>query len=565
MLITKESSTALQLPKPKPRAVTAWIETLPLANPEGCFEVVLRTLHSFNESSLSPTRRAELAELLRDTVAHLTRQAETHFIDQPLPYPPRAAIHADFAFHLQHELGIAYALSVFDCKVGWLGISERHFFKLLCRTLQEWGNVLLRTVQRYHPLPVNYWRFLYRLYELAESHKLLTQKFEEDLPSKTGKTPLTLFKHAVLFGLANTQNLRQRQMRQVYDFFANRVDQVTITREPVIEGESAEFVMRLEADEPPLNRDPKIYCEAQNPLFLFTTELTQSLVREALFMAADMDSESASKDKLIPVDKASLLRIARNLEGAYKHRRDREAQSGKCRCIVGLPRLIGKVVQGKNTYSKALHFDTFHEQKELVMVNHAGTTRSNIQRSGQAFTSDRVPPPKKKITREDIWEVTTSETILTDGAFIEAQLVNISSKGYGLLLPSGQTAEVRIGELISVATGTEENHTLNVVRWLRYSGEENGEVLLGLELLSLMYDKAEIIDKEMTHLVYALFLPVDHIPGQKTMSEMLSAPGKTQVGGWVRTSSEADDTVYRVDRLYESTGSFERFGLAKIS
>lgn len=567
-----EPQPKARIPAPKPKALGTWLQELPITNSQRCFNALDNVLEAFNsDNKLDAATRLELADQIRPTLCLLAQRAEPHFMDAPLPYPAEAAFHANWTLRLHHRMGIAYALAGVDpsYKPGWFDRSERHFTKALYRALQHWGLVLLRSAQQYRMPPTDYWSMLYWLLRSAEIRKVLTSEFADPTEPAPCRTALGLFKRTLLFNLASIRHLRQRDMVHVYELLGNLVDHVALSSETIRDGESAEFFIRLDEDQPPTTNPKRKHQDLTNLRFLFTGELTRELSKLALIKSAEIHADIGAKEKS-HIDKSALLRMARNLEGIQQRKGERRSQDGTCHCVVGLNRLIGLLFSDspeKSPPPKAglvdrlleSHLELSPEDREKMLPEEKYL---EPEYGDPNLRSELTLPKflkKKALEREDIWKSEEEDTIapVAGSDLVETKIANASSHGYCLVWPGDQMAEIRVGELIGIVN---EQSTLftGVVRWLDCGKEQ---VMLGLEQLTTTAKPAILMDRAMKPLTKGLFLPPE--PGRRPGPELLALPGKIHVGNLAYVGDESNGTHYRVHRLHEGTDSYSRFGLVE--
>jgi hypothetical protein len=574
-----EPQPKVKLPAPKPKALTAWLAELPLANSQRCFAAIEAVLEGFNANAKIPAAtRLELAELLRPMVRLLVQRAEGQFMDSPLPYPPQAAQYAGLALRLHERLGKAYALAGLDpsYKPGWFEKSERHLTRSLYRALQHWGLVLLQTAQQYQTPSADYWATLYELYRNTEIRQLLLARFDDPEEPESCQTPLGLFKRTLLFALTSTRHLRQRDMGQVYDFLGTQVDLAVLSSDGEQDGEPAEFFLHLNEGQPPICCLPENSADKTKLRFLFTGHLTRELDKQALLQTAEISPEISAKEKH-PIDRAALLRMARNLEGSHKRKDERKSQNESCRCVVGLSRFIGALQPASAPLKAAAN----PARPNLNLVNRLITGKLDFAPEDRMavlpqgmhlepeFGDRRVRSEmaaskllsKKSLSREDIWktEPAAASSADTETEVVKARIANTSQNGYCLAWPSDQVAGIRIGELLGVLDETAPS-SLGVIRWLHCA---DGNVMLGVELLTAEAEAevVDILDPAMKPVAKGLFLPPEQ--GLRVLPELLALPGKAQAGTTVfMRGNDAHGKFFRAQRLHEGTASFNRFGLA---
>lgn len=542
----------VKLPGAKPKALAAWLDELPLTNVIHCFDAVEAVLEYFNaDTGIPAATRLELAELLTPTVALLAGQAEAHFLDAPLPYHPKAEFYAGVAFRIQYGLGTAYALAAFDVKPSsrWFGNSGNQPLKAVYRALRHLGLAQLRIAQQYLTIPMEFWSTLFRLYRHAEIHGLLQARCDDADESEACKTPMGIFKRSLLFDLASTRHLRQREMARVYDLLGFLSDHAKWSKEASQGWNSAEFVIYLDQDRPPSRSHPDISPNETGVRFLYTWDLSQMLAT-----LAEESMAGISKDKPA-LDEAVLLSVARNLQGIQRRKGERKMKDGICRCAVGLNKLV-------TVLSNPPAPEGEPAAPGIGAVSAKVAKTLGLVAARDVFSEDfdlrsEVVLPKllkrNQLSREEIWvskEAQGPETAIT----VEGRIANAGMHDYCIVWPMGQVAEIKVGELIGVGD-QDKSLFIGVIRWL-HCGE--GRVRFGVELLTLSAEVVELLDANMKPMAKGLLLPPE--PGLRNAPELLALPGKIHPGGMVRN----DGRFFRAQTLLKNAASFSRFAMSPV-
>jgi hypothetical protein len=533
---TQSQVYAVTLPDPTRTSVSAWLRDLPLANTAYSFEALTGTLESFNgRIGLSPVLRVELAELMRPAVLTVAQRAETHFLDSSLPYPAEAASHLKRGLALHSELQLAYALPCLN--PAFAGLSAKGGGSLgqaLYRAFQQAGLVLLWTTQLYRQPDEEYWTLLYRLYRIAEAQHLLRARIEEAAEPESCRSVEGAFKRCLLFHLANSRRLRQRDMAQVYAVLGEWGGCASVGPNVAHDGHPAEFAMSLGSGRPPQRARSLIDSEVSGLRFLCTHELVRTL------MAPD-GMAAAGKPRL---DRSVWLRIARSLGAEEKRRSRRWPESDLCHYIIGLPGVIAalsrepagampppvQAAAGSGAEPVSGHFPT-----EPASASSAGSPRSEL-----------VP--------EEIWYEAPTAAGKPAMVEIEGKVLNSGPRGYCIVWPATAAARTKVGELIGIRSGAAL--FIGVIRWLECS--ERGW-RFGVELLTPAARVVEVSGEVARPLGRALLLPIE--PILRSAPELLVAPGIIRAGEVLGLSSEGVAARYRMRDLLEATPSFVRFGL----
>jgi len=557
---SRRGSYQVVLPDPKPKVVAAWLDELPLANLLYCFDAIEGALEYFNaDLGIHAGTRLELAKLMTPVVSMLVEQAEAHFIDAPLPYHPKAEFYSSLAYRLQFGLGMAYALSAFEVKPssGWFGPSGNQPLTAVYRAFQHLGLAQLRVAQQYLTPSLEFWAMLFRLYYHAEAKGLLQKYYDEPSEPEACRTPLGLFKRSLMFDLASTRHLRQREMARAFELLGALSDHAKWGNNPAQDWHSAEFVIHLDQVRPPARNPPGSLPGGDGNRFLYTLDLVRMVER-----FAEDSRQGIGRDRH-GLDEVVLDSIARNLQGIQKRKADRKLLDTACRCVVGLNRLIAALSQpdrfwGQPPASKSAPKAKPSRPLDIMPERDLDTEEIDLR--------SEITLPKLlrrgQITREDIWIAVEDKWKggVTAGTVVEGRIANAGIHDYCIVWPMGKVAEIKVGELIGIR---DEGHALfiGVIRWL-HCGE--GRVRFGVEMLTLAGEVLEVLDSNMKPVALGLLLPPE--AGLRETPELLTLPGKVHPGAAARVGDGSEGQFYRVYSLIKNAASFSRFSLtpAKI-
>jgi hypothetical protein len=553
---------SIDVPKPTPPSVSAWVEELPLANTPYCLAALDAALEYFNRiPELSPETRVELAELLRPILPVQLQKVEALFIDSPAPYTADIQALASQGAHLHQELGMSYALaavepvSVFR---AWRGGNSQQQIAAY-RAFAHWGQALLWTSQQYRAPTEDYWSNLYRLFRVVESRNGLSARIDDPGEPEECKTPGGLFLRTLLFFLANARRFRQREMAMVFSLLGQMCGQARIGTEFALGEAMAEFYLDLGSARPPSRpRDPS-RIEVLVPRFLHTRTLASELL--------DMDALYAESRFGTAIDKPVLERVARALGGLENRKSTRLPGSDACACLVGLTALIDALraglppLGGATSGSRATVGLTVEEdaEPEESEAEARAARREALLRKSLAKKSRS----RDSLSPEDIWSADPKKKPRADHAppgMTESKVVNSSAKGFHILWPSQEAAKVRAGDLIGIWQGTPRRlASIGTVRWLE---SEVGGLAFGVELLSPSAEAVGIYDDTQELKGMALLLPV--IPVLLPDPELLAPPGMIKEGEILQIQTATARVSYWIREALEVSQSFARYALTQM-
>jgi hypothetical protein len=547
------------IPEPTPDGVSAWLAELPLVNARYCLEAMEAALESFNaRPGLHASTRLVLAELARPTVLMLTQRAESLLLDASVPYPADIQVNADYGIRLHRELGMGYAQAAFDPACAASGNKGTlRLLGALYRALEHWGLAMLWTALAYRPSEEEYWLILYRLFRFADARGLLNVRFADAEAAEPCKTPLALFKRAVLFSQANARRLRQRDMMAAFKLLGAMEDLARLGQEPVRDGLTAEFLMDIAGRSPPARTRVRCGTEAEDPRFLHTRNLALLL----------MDMVEASGTPMqYAIDKSALARVARSLGGLEKRKSMRRPETDSCWCVAGLSPLISALsdplpfmVQSSGCVDGKPHPMGLEVVRDEEDWTPSGRFEARILRN-ESPLSKLMNKKRGIVNSDDIWSGGEEAPSQALPAVVEGTIVNSSARGCCIIWPSLSSARTKVGELLGVWLGPDKPvNFVGAIRWLEC---EQGGLTLGVELLAPAAEVVEVYDSASKPKGRALLLAA--VAALRPDPELLALSGTVQVGSVVRLGSGEGVTGYWVREALEATPSFGRYVLMPV-
>lgn len=551
------------------KGLSAWLGELPLANIDYSGQALLTLLRTLNQAEdFVCSERLLLLERLRQTLFMLADRAIEMHLSSDVAFPLSHTVRrsASLGYLLCQELGRAYR----RVAGGKHFFSERALDKAtrarcIYRALEAYGESLLKSLVIYLPAPPDFWREVYGLYATAEQQGWHVESIAGGR-DRSGATIQEIFKHILLFALANSQRHRPLEIRQIHAVIGQFAHLAELSDTPTSGKEIALFALSLNAGLPPFSAQSNLESGEHQYRYL----LTRELIQQALSHFAAPENR---RWEGIRMRRTMLKRLIHSL-GAPERRKFRRFPLRAERMLtIGLQSLTSRLASEEKPEPQSLPpgSRTTVQVRGITLLNvpdyELQTTeeqthgyvrrdsRSEVSAAGQ-LRGDQV-----QTKRDDIWKnhgLALSPKQHQPAVPI-AWTVNSSAHGYCLCWVSRDLACARVDELIGVPA---EDGSLNigVVRWLSHDADEN--LLLGVELLSPLATPVGIsvsgsFDAERR----GLLLPVND--GLKLSSSLLTPPASFQLGQVVRLEAGGRSRSCRLERLIESNFSFNHFAVVE--
>lgn len=429
----------------------AWLENVPLANVIEAQRALLDQLTEFNRLPTKATSRLAVLEALREAVNFVQIEQAKRFTNRALPMAEgEAAVFAD-TIDLWEQLRLGYLRCLEACVAGEAGMNAHG--ALACqRTLAYSGLKMFHHYRAYRQVPPSEWRALHEAYASAEKLDVAEEEVKDYLNRDVHDTsPRIAYVRAMMMGLANPNELAQRQLTFVAFLLERWAAKVEVSRTPPQEADLAPLVADLAGDRCAERGDGP----AQNPRYLDVAKLSKSVRnRIGLLRKGESPAKLALGEDCVQPSCEQLLvflyrQWCQNRAARVAERKRVSDVAQACQSMAAIHYyLTGKVFRQPG------------EQKELTKKQ-----REEIATFGRVSTRD-----------EDDYSH-------AHGFLLEHwQLIDESVQGLKLVRRAGNPGKrYANGQLIAVRPADAKAFLLCQVRWLMSA--ENGDLYAGVRAM----------------------------------------------------------------------------------
>ena len=271
----------LELPALSPQAAPefmdaatakAWLENVPLANVAAAQLQLLAQMQEFNLYAANAVSRLATLEALREAVQFVEIEQARRFTNRALPMAEAESAVFDDTLALWEQMYLGYLRCLEAAAAGEPGIQSQR--GLVCqRVLSYTGLKMFHHHRAYRQVPRRIWRELHDGYARAEAMDVAEDSVKDYLNRDVNDTSARIaYLRAVLLGMANPNELSQRQLTFVAFLLERWAEKVEIAKEAP-EEDVAALVIDLEGDVCPERGGPK----AAEPRYLDVKRLSKSL------------------------------------------------------------------------------------------------------------------------------------------------------------------------------------------------------------------------------------------------------------------------------------------------
>jgi len=255
------------------KSAKLWLEHVPLANLGAAQHQMLLQLEEFNRYATSAAVRLEALETLREAVNFVQIEQAKRFTHRALPIAAAEAKVFQDTIDLWGEMRSGYLRCLEAAERNDAGMRERAGL-LAQRALAYTGLKMFHHHRAYRQIPGAEWRLLHRVYFAAERLGVAEQTVKDYLNRDVHETSARIaYVRALLIGIANPNELSQRQLTFVAFLLERWAEKTKISRTPVIEEGVPPLVVDLAGE----GRPERSGAPAKEPRYIDAQSLGKSL------------------------------------------------------------------------------------------------------------------------------------------------------------------------------------------------------------------------------------------------------------------------------------------------
>ena len=428
----------------------AWLENVPLANVAAAQQLLLAQMQEFNRYAANAVSRLATLEALREAVQFVQIEQARRFTNRALPMAEAESAVFDDTLALWREMYLGYLRCLEAAVAGEASMHGQG--GLVCqRVLSYTGLKMFHYHRAYRQVPPRVWRELHAGYARAEELGVADTPVKDYLNRDVNDTsPRIAYLRALLLGMANPNELSQRQLTFVAFLLERWAEKVEVAKEPP-EEDVPSLGVDLHSDVCPERDGP----EGDEPRYLDVKRLAKSLRnRIGLLRKGESPAKLALGEDCVQPSCEHLL--------VFLYRQW---------CQVKLPRAaerkrvaeLGQACQGMAAIHYYVSGRVFRQPGEAKELSSA--QRDQIAAFGRVSTRD-----------EDDYSV-------VHGFLLEAwEIEDESTQGLKMIRRAANPGKrYSHGMLVGVKPANSSNFILGQVRWLVQN--DAGDLYAGIRLL----------------------------------------------------------------------------------
>ncbi|WP_374347425.1 hypothetical protein [Chitinimonas sp.] len=516
---------ALNVPEPitgrsisvetNPKAVKAWLVSLPPANLNESARAIFDALTSLNRVKLPVDDRLKLLEHYQVAIDLLDAPLEASYASAALPAKEKSKQIAQLARNLQLEMANGYKLVLLERLGARFGFGNKQVPELIQKLMMVYQKLMWVCCKSYAPVPAGVWSEVHTLFHHAIQNKLIDLP---EMPDQPARTIGGYYKQILLLALSDPYRYHPAEHDKINDLIKSYGQAAQFQPLGKTPNPAGFFLIRLDSDAPPVFLGQKPFdVQASNAILLDTMEMAK-LLHKALHsveLKLATTSDKAKAQAWIDL----LRRVTRQWSIAPKRVFQRILANSLVSVTVGM------------------RMTAFHINDARPMLQPVVLDGSVLDGEGPvSLGGSHYGAP-------DEWVV-----------------LNESPGGYALRLkPIPQNCLYRVGDMVGVRAPGQAEWMVGCIRWLQTSAEVDA-LEIGVQILAPKAEPA-MVRPSITH-EQASFQPCLLLPEVAAIKQppLLAAPRGT-FGPMRELIVFTDDVelILRATRLSEQAIGYELF------
>jgi len=453
----------------KPRAVTRWLDNLPIAHIGETARQLYTALRDVNrQDNLRVRHYFRFLESVSEPLNMILPELHKHYVGKAQPLSKKRRKIADLYTQLLHQPILGYEQVISQAielnRFGW----QKVVTTCVHRIFHYSGLMLLNQRLLHQPFQKGLWQQIYWLYQMADGYKLLNAKLRR-LDSPGCKSSIAdEFKKLLLSAILAPNLFRPDELEEVLDNMPVWIDLVSVTSQRSNQGDQI-YAFTLDTDIAPglmanninISENPAIQVR-----YLNISALLQFLTR--LLTQARPGEDTINLDRQHRISRRTLLLLLNNWGRPTSRDGERRLIQGQAEIAIGVSAIHYVISEGRHSPQPDNRGSDTNGNGMAPATS--GENRDNSQSlAAMGFTTDRD-------MMVDVWESVYFEPeptapSWTDSirmkvySYLNAKVLNISKGGFCIGLPRDGVEHIQTGELVAIR-GKRGEWQLGEIRWL---------------------------------------------------------------------------------------------------
>ncbi len=534
-MIYIKGKTGLTLPKQTgdmskkremtPKAIEQWRSQLPLSDNAASAKSMYFTLLDSHQAPISYKERFEILSLLRPTLRYICQSLQKFYDSQEVLTHQQRPI-ADLENSMNFEMLNSYKLVIEEAYNQFFS-DNLIIISSFQNALSLCTKIIFNAYEQHRPAPEGIWLELHTIYKLAETKHIAHKSLKKYLTWQCRFNTLAdIYKHCLLFSLANPNHLRRAQIIQLLYAIESWAPLLQIKTED--SNDSCLFIVDPHQDSPP--RYSGLY--EKPPFEGYFLNLEHINDRLSKLLTAHINGNEKTAKQFSSSEFALSVPYVESILDAWISLRER----------------AHKRIGTKGFISVSLGISACHwfVQHQTIDASEGEPDTVNID-----LNIDSLPQIKSH-----------SENVIPKHEKYLCELINQSEKGYCLKWPDDVPSQLQTGEIIGLEIESESKAKLwsiGTIRWLK--NESDHSILIGVELLSeeALAVETQLADTTSHYSISTLVFP--EIPEHQIPMRLIAPLLPFKIGNEIEIEYNSHSYCATLQKIYSATASYQEFGL----
>ncbi len=551
------------------KAVTSWIDTLPVANIGETARQVYQFLVDSNSQAVDPAERLKIMHALMKITQHIGDALRKHYIGQSVSLNEKQRKVAALAQAMQAEMAIGFKTIIEDALQSHK-LNPQLLTPATHGAIHYLSLVLLRCYQLYSQQPSHLWRELHILFLFAEQNGFVDASSAYNQHESVQQA----YARIVLVSCANPYQLRQREIEQLYDSLLDVCDRVYIGS---FSRDHGLYYLDLQSDNGPQNAALAQVSGGSNWRTLQCDQVVERLQEE--LRSSSQVQLGMQRNALQQLGAPLLRHLVRAFGNLTTRSFSRTPAHGTVKLSIGLSATHFLLEGGDSGSANAVASE--HDLATLEGSLRNATLVDDERRAGRGLglvgKNEGGGDPWEKLYRpKQSWErehpkpvemTAVSPNNFTANAEVRydfqiATLINISPGGYCLALRGNVPTQTQTGEIVGLMEQDSDGNThwnIGTIRWMKRVPDAALQIGLQLIAPNARPVMTQIRNSQMASAAFQRSLLLPALKGIGQPATLITAPMPYAVNQKIRLKDNATVQDLRLSKQVASSASFKQF------
>ncbi|MBL4608004.1 MAG: hypothetical protein JKY01_09285 [Pseudomonadales bacterium] len=545
-----------------------WLNKLPKGHVGQTAKHIYQTLDEISRLKTTAQNRFELLELVRPIVLTLLPSLNKHYLNQPLILPAKPAQVAALTQSLMLRLTTGYKVVIVENLNELDTLSAKKNVKIALHRATTLSTLrLLHNYQLYSLTPRAIWHDIYQFYFIAEHYKLTDEAIRQSKNSQEKSSIKHEFLRAVMLAAASPNQLRQPQIKELFDATSYWADLIKIDRHSNPPGL---YYLDLLSDTPPTYHNWLATDKDSQLRNIYFGTLVENLEQ---YRKAPQDTALEMPEKITP---DLLAHLCDSWSKSSQRTFTRTSHQGSVEVIIGFSAshyFISDQMEF-STFVHGGHPEPLAPNDSNLFLNPSHNPLAPVPQTQEKSSDDiwslKYTAPFKPSNQADLSDELSSENIEQEVEKTlnerpkpfhssDCAIIDTSPGGYCLEWKEAITGQLRNGEVIGIKEETQDHWQVGVVRWINQVSENAARI--GVELLAPQGQAggASVVRKKGPLGDFIRVIQLPEIPSIGQAATLLTPSTCFQEGDKILLTYLEEKTKAKLTKRISSTSGFCQF------